>query len=704
MSTVYRAHDTWLDVYRAIKVLTPDLATKRTIRRRFELEARTMARLRHPHIVTVHDVGFDARALFIVMELIEGGSLMDLLKAHGPVPAHGACVLIRAICEALQTAHDKGIVHRDIKPHNVLLTAEGVPKVADFGIARLTDEAERGDTRSGIVMGTWAYMSPEQRNSARAAEPRSDIYAAGATLYSLITGNEPLDLFAAGADEELYSETYDSVPEPVIQVVERSTKYRPRDRYETAEEMANHLSKVIMALPKLPFDIQAFTRADPQSIAHLSVAQPESPNTATPVQARSRGPSWKRPGTPGPAIGRRGTGTPAPIRRRGAQAPLGRAKDATSPPGRPTTASPTPQRSSMPAPRPKGFQADGDTPPTPEERAFGPGTPEIAAPMMKDDWPTSPDPGPTIDPPAERNETPPPALSKDQSLIVGDNNQPALLYDVDAYEEDAVAYFDDEDADLPALEDTEFAGPDDTFENTDPTPSVSIVPPPGRRSLIAPGHDLSAAELAAVEADGGAATLGYSPELRPPPTDAAVRDRRSRRRVHPMATVSLLFAAAAVVATFMTVATAKSLSDMEAPPLIELPHSTVPLVAPSLALDIGEPEGPDAAELASDDELADDSTADDSTADAVEEAAAPPPAPRPARSKGSVFVNSRPWSHVVVNGEQVDRTPWTGELLAGRHTLTLERDGDRIEHVLDVQGNNDTRFCWDFEAKGPCAQ
>ena len=137
MSTVYSALDQRLGVHRAVKVLSPALSHHASIRKRFDAEARTTARLVHPNIVNVHDVGLDNGRAFIVLELMTGGSLMGRLDALGPLPPRMAVEVVSALMAALQYAHERGVIHRDVKPHNLLVDGDGVPKLTDFGIARL---------------------------------------------------------------------------------------------------------------------------------------------------------------------------------------------------------------------------------------------------------------------------------------------------------------------------------------------------------------------------------------------------------------------------------------------------------------------------------------------------------------------------------------------------------------------------------------
>ena len=244
MATVYRAWDERLQVTRAVKILLPQLARNTTIRHRFETEARTMARLYHPNIVGVHDVGVDDDRVYIVMELVAGGSLMDHVTANGPMPVKMATEALLALMHALKAAHSKGVIHRDIKPHNVMVDHTGVLKVCDFGIAHVSDE-NMSMTKTGSVMGTWGYMAPEQRASARDVDVRSDLYSAAATWFTLMTNLLPSDLFAVDLDESMF----DGLPIETQALMRNATRYKPEDRFEDADAMIAEVEALIASLP-----------------------------------------------------------------------------------------------------------------------------------------------------------------------------------------------------------------------------------------------------------------------------------------------------------------------------------------------------------------------------------------------------------------------------------------------------------------------
>ncbi len=242
MATVYKAWDHHLAVYRAIKVLSPQLADRPAIRSRFVTEARAMARLRHPHVVSIQDVIDTEGRIFIVMDLIGGGTAWERVAREGPWAEDDAVRLVANIADAVQAAHNAGIVHRDIKPQNILLTLEGEGRLTDFGIARFDDVRDpRSETRTGTIMGTWGFMPPEQRNDASKVETRSDIYALGATLWALIRGTTPTDLFMADREPEMT----EGFSPPVARVLMQATRYRPGDRYDSAGELARVLREIV---------------------------------------------------------------------------------------------------------------------------------------------------------------------------------------------------------------------------------------------------------------------------------------------------------------------------------------------------------------------------------------------------------------------------------------------------------------------------
>jgi hypothetical protein len=193
MSTVWRARDEVLDRQVAVKVLSPQYAADASFRARFEREARHVAGLSHPRLVTVFDCGVQGITPFIVMELVAGRTLRQILDESGTISPDDAVAIAAAVCEGLAAAHAVGLVHRDIKPGNIVLSGAEV-KVLDFGIARLDGTA--GGTRTHAVLGTAAYLSPEQA-SGQPVGPQADLYALGCVLFEMLTGTPP---FAADSE------------------------------------------------------------------------------------------------------------------------------------------------------------------------------------------------------------------------------------------------------------------------------------------------------------------------------------------------------------------------------------------------------------------------------------------------------------------------------------------------------------------------
>lgn len=244
MALVYKAFDTRLEVPRAVKVLKPELDD--LARQRFFNEARTMAKLHHKNVVLVHDVADDGQHAYLVMELIEGGSIADRMAAFGPLPPRMACEVAIALLSGLAAAHEQGVVHRDVKPHNILVDSGGVPKVTDFGIAQV----DASTTRTGAVIGTWAYMAPEQRQDAKSVDARADVFAVGCTLYNMVTGIDPFDLY----NQEVYEQLYAEVPEVFRPVIQRATRYKADDRFPDADAFREALEALLPDLPEDPED------------------------------------------------------------------------------------------------------------------------------------------------------------------------------------------------------------------------------------------------------------------------------------------------------------------------------------------------------------------------------------------------------------------------------------------------------------------
>lgn len=189
MAAVYRGRDLRLNRDVAIKVLHEDLNRDANFLARFQREAQVVAALSHPHIVPVYDVGEEDGTHFIVMEYVRGRTLKAAIEADGPLPPERAISVLVPVLDALGYAHQHGLIHRDVKPQNILLTPDGTPRLADFGIAR---QADGSTSRTAVILGSAQYLSPEQSRG-EDATPRSDIYACGIVLYEMLTGAPPFD-------------------------------------------------------------------------------------------------------------------------------------------------------------------------------------------------------------------------------------------------------------------------------------------------------------------------------------------------------------------------------------------------------------------------------------------------------------------------------------------------------------------------------
>jgi serine/threonine protein kinase len=231
---VWRARDLKLDrlvaVKRLVEPAVKDHNWKMTLER-FRREARAIAGLNHRNIVGVYDVGADSEGDYIVMELVEGGTLRDLIKSKGKLTSEEAVLMARGIAQGLGHAHKKNLVHRDIKPANVLLLKEGgelTPKIVDFGLARVGTDSEI--SMSGYGMGTPWYMPPEQRRDAKSVNHTADIYALGKTMYEMLTGEVPDQV------------DVDKVPEGLGRIILKCVKNAPDERYFSVDELLNHLN------------------------------------------------------------------------------------------------------------------------------------------------------------------------------------------------------------------------------------------------------------------------------------------------------------------------------------------------------------------------------------------------------------------------------------------------------------------------------
>ena len=253
MGAVYLGHHTRLDVPVAVKVLPPHIAeSDPEFVHRFVREARLAARIRHPNIVSVLDVDQEQETgqYYIVQEYVAGGSLKDLLD-EGPMETDRATEIVLGVAEALNAAAKYDIIHRDIKPDNIMLTTDGTAKLADLGLAKSTTD-DAGMTMTSAVMGTPAYMAPEQVESTSSVDARADIYSLGATFYHMVTGKRPFSgptpasIMLKHLQEPLSAvrDVKADVPEPVAAIIEKMLAKNPAERFQTAAELVTALKSV----------------------------------------------------------------------------------------------------------------------------------------------------------------------------------------------------------------------------------------------------------------------------------------------------------------------------------------------------------------------------------------------------------------------------------------------------------------------------
>jgi predicted Ser/Thr protein kinase len=311
MGTVYKASDPLIE--RTVAVKTIDLAKlddgSLEPRARFLREAKAAGRLNHPGIVTIYDVGEIEDAAFIVMELVEGRSLKDILDRGEKIPLAAALAILSQTADALDFAHRHGVVHRDVKPGNVMLTRHGTVKITDFGIARI-DQTKR--TRTGILVGSPGYMSPEQL-SGKPIDGRSDVFSLGSLLYELATGKGPFDaerpedvvtLMAniTSRPHEPPSAANPALPTSIDAIVGKALAKRPADRYRSAGDMAadlrDALERDVQIVPGEPDiarlavspdvllpDFDLFAETGTAAPGPASAARPPAPASPAPAPA-----------------------------------------------------------------------------------------------------------------------------------------------------------------------------------------------------------------------------------------------------------------------------------------------------------------------------------------------------------------------------------------------------------------------------------
>src|SRR5215203_3577259 len=298
MGEVFLARDRVLGRDVALKVLRKQFAGDEEFAERFKREAMSAASLSHPNIVQVYDRGeTEEGSSYIAMEYVPGGTLKEKILGDGPLGTREAAALGAQVAAALGAAHDRGMVHRDIKPQNVLLTDRGDAKVADFGIARAGSSVTI--SRTGSVLGTAGYMSPEQALG-KSATPKSDLYSLGVVLYEALTGelpytaDNPIAVSMKHVNQPVRSprEIDPTIPEGMNALVTRLMAKNPEDRYEDADELADDLRRVNRGL-------------EPVAAGAARMQRPRPQRTAVPPQNLTRETQRPRP-VPAPTRRRRG--------------------------------------------------------------------------------------------------------------------------------------------------------------------------------------------------------------------------------------------------------------------------------------------------------------------------------------------------------------------------------------------------------------
>ncbi|NLA77203.1 MAG: serine/threonine protein kinase, partial [Clostridiales bacterium] len=267
MAVVYKAYDNIDDRIVAVKVLKEEFLANEEFRRRFKNESKAIAVLSHPNIVKVYDVSFGDKLQYIVMEYIEGITLKEYIEQQKIINWKEAVHFVVQILRALQHAHDKGIVHRDIKPQNIMLLQNGNIKVTDFGIARFS----RGETRTMTenAIGSVHYISPEQARG-EITDDKADIYSVGVVLYEMITGRLPFEsdsavsvaIMQVQSDAVRPRDINDSIPIGLEQITMHAMQKNPRDRYQSAAEMLLDLEE-FKRNPSIKFDYSYFVDKEP---------------------------------------------------------------------------------------------------------------------------------------------------------------------------------------------------------------------------------------------------------------------------------------------------------------------------------------------------------------------------------------------------------------------------------------------------------
>jgi serine/threonine-protein kinase len=271
MGAVYKARQPGLDRMIALKILPEEFGHDVKFALRFTREARTLARLNHPNIVSVYEFGNVEDTYYFIMEFVDGSTLRDVVRAGQLDPEH-ALAIVPHLCDALQYAHDKGIVHRDIKPENILIAIDGSVKIADFGLSRILGESSQHETLTGThqIMGTPRYMAPEQLEGSRCVDHRADIYSLGVVFYEMLTGELPVGRFALPSKKVEIDVRLD-------EVVLRTLEKEPQRRYQHASQIKSDVESITSTRDSAIglTDVFDASPSDTRATAVASLAQQE---------------------------------------------------------------------------------------------------------------------------------------------------------------------------------------------------------------------------------------------------------------------------------------------------------------------------------------------------------------------------------------------------------------------------------------------
>jgi eukaryotic-like serine/threonine-protein kinase len=311
MGVVYKAEHRMMERLVALKVISLDFTANPTAVDRFRQEVRAAAKLSHANIVTAHDAEQAGDLHFLVMEYVEGISLARLVQKKGPLPPAQVALFVRQVAQGLHHAHTHNMIHRDIKPHNLMVTRKGQVKILDFGLARFANLTGTHLTKAEMVVGTPDYMAPEQARDSRKVDTRTDLYSLGCTMYFLLTGQPPFEAESAIAlmfkhceDEPVpVSEFRDDVPEELLAIMRKLMAKNPADRYQTPAEAATSLMPFIRPLSQSLDLTQKAALEDEVPVAELldgsaSPTMEESrktvPTVKRPPKRRPKVKSWRK--------------------------------------------------------------------------------------------------------------------------------------------------------------------------------------------------------------------------------------------------------------------------------------------------------------------------------------------------------------------------------------------------------------------------